>query len=149
MNENAENTCATAASREAMEKVCRFLKDTGTYYLATADGEQPRVRPFGTIHIFDGKLYIQTGRAKDVSKQLAANPKFELCAFKAETGEWLRLSGELVEDNRVEARRSMLDAYPSLRAMYDENDENTQALYIKNAKAVFSSFTNEPLEVEL
>lgn len=112
MNENAENTCATAASREAMEKVCRFLKDTGTYYLATADGEQPRVRPFGTIHIFDGKLYIQTGRAKDVSKQLAANPKFELCAFKAETGEWLRLSGELVEDNRVEARRSMLDAYP-------------------------------------
>ena len=132
MNENAENTCATAASREAMEKVCRFLKDTGTYYLATSDG----------------KLYIQTGRAKDVSKQLAANPKFELCAFKAETGEWLRLSGELVEDNRVEARRSMLDAYPSLRAMYDENDGNTQALYIKNAKAVFSSFTNEPLEVE-
>lgn len=131
MNENAENTCATAASREAMEKVCRFLKETGTYYLATADGEQPRVRPFGTIHIFDGKLYIQTGRAKDVSKQLAANPKFELCAFKAETGEWLRLSGELVEDNRVEARRSMLDAYPSLRAMYDENDGNTQALYIK------------------
>lgn len=101
MNKNAENTRATAASREAMEKVCRFLKDTGTYYLATSDGEQPRVRPFGTIHIFDGKLYIQTGRAKDVSKQLAANPKFELCAFKAETGEWLRLSGELVEDNRV------------------------------------------------
>ena len=97
MNENAENTCATAASREAMEKVCRFLKETGTYYLATADGEQPRVRPFGTIHIFDGKLYIQTGRAKDVSKQLAANPKFELCAFKAETGEWLRLSGNLLK----------------------------------------------------
>lgn len=128
-------------------KVCRFLKDTGTYYLATADGEQPRVRPFGTIHIFDGKLYIQTGRAKDVSKQLAANPKFELCAFKAETGEWLRLSGELVEDNRVEARRSMLDAYPSLRAMYDETTKHTGSLH-QNAKAVFSSFTNEPLEVE-
>ena len=85
---------------------------------------------------------------KTPAQRLAANPKFELCAFKAETGEWLRLSGELVEDNRVEARRSMLDAYPSLRAMYDENDGNTQALYIKNAKAVFSSFTNEPLEVE-
>ena len=107
MNENAENTCATAASREAMEKVCRFLKETGTYYLATADGEQPRVRPFGTIHIFDGKLYIQTGRAKDVSKQLAANPKFELCAFKAETGEWLRLSGELVVRKIIRITRTV------------------------------------------
>ena len=122
-----------------MEKVCQFLKDAGTYYLATVEGNQPRVRPFGTAHIFEGKLYIQTGKIKPVSKQLAANPKAEICAFK--DGTWLRVSGELVEDDRVEARKSMLDAYPQLRAMYDENDGNTQVLYFKDATAVFSSFT--------
>ena len=122
-----------------MEKVCQFLKDAGTYYLATVEGNQPRVRPFGTAHIFEGKLYIQTGKVKPVSKQLAANPKAEICAFK--DGMWLRISGELVEDDRVEARKSMLDAYPQLRAMYDENDGNTQVLYFKDATAVFSSFT--------
>lgn len=125
-----------------MERVCQFLKDAGTYYLATAEGDQPRVRPFGTAHIFEGRLYIQTGRSKPVSKQLAANPKAELCAFK--DGKWLRVSCELVEDDRVEARKSMLDAYPELRAMYDENDGNTQVLYMKDATAVFSSFTAPP-----
>ena len=125
-----------------MEKVCKFLKDAGTYYLATVEGDQPRVRPFGTAHIFEGKLYIQTGKSKDVSKQLAANPKAEVCAFK--DGEWLRVSCEFVEDDRVEARKSMLDAYPELRAMYDENDGNTQVLYMKNAVATFSSFTSAP-----
>lgn len=122
-----------------MEKVCQFLKEAGTYYLATVEGDQPRVRPFGTAHIFEGKLYIQTGKKKDVSHQLAANPLVELCAFK--DGAWLRLAGELVEDDRVEARRSMLDAYPELRHMYDENDGNTQVFYFKNATATFSSFT--------
>lgn len=125
-----------------MEKVCEFLKKAGTYYLATVEGDQPRVRPFGTAHIFEGRLYIQTGRVKPVAKQIAANPKVELCAFK--DGKWLRLAGELVEDDRVEARKSMLDAYPELRAMYDENDGNTQVLYFKNATATFSSFTEEP-----
>ncbi len=122
-----------------MQKVLDFLKAAGTYYLATADGDQPRVRPFGTAHIFEGKLYIQTGKVKPTSKQIAANPKVELCAFK--DGTWLRLSGELVEDDRAEARKSMLDAYPELRSMYDENDGNTQVLYFKNAVATFSSFT--------
>ena len=125
-----------------MEKVYQFLKQAGTYYLATVDGDQPRVRPFGTVHIFEGKLYIQTGRSKDVSKQLAANPKAEICAFK--DGVWLRVAGELVEDDRVEARKSMLDAYPNLRGMYDENDGNTQVLYLRNATATFSSFTAPP-----
>ena len=97
------------------------------------------MRPFGTVNIFEGKLYIQTGKAKPVSKQLAANSKAEICAFK--NGTWLRLSGELVEDDRVEARKSMLDAYPQLRAMYDENDGNTQVLYFNNATATFSSFS--------
>ena len=125
-----------------MEKVCKFLKSAGVYYLATVEGDQPRVRPFGTAHIFEGKLYIQTGKSKPVSQQLAANPKCEICAFK--DGVWLRVATELVEDNRVEAKKSMLDDYTNLRAMYDENDTNTQVLYLKNAVATFSSFTAAP-----
>ncbi len=125
-----------------MERVCEFLKEAGVYYLATVEGDQPRVRPFGTAHIFEGKLYIQTGKVKPVSRQLQANPKAELCAFH--NGQWLRLAGELVEDDRVEARKSMLDAYPNLRGMYDENDGNTQVLYFKDATATFSSFTAAP-----
>lgn len=125
-----------------MERVCQFLKDAGVYYLATVEGDQPRVRPFGTAHIFEGKLYIQTGKSKPVSKQLAANPRVEVCAFH--DGRWLRIAGELVEDDRTEARKSMLDAYPDLRGMYDENDGNTQVLYFRNAVATFSSFTDAP-----
>ena len=125
-----------------MERVCQFLKEAGTYYLATVEGDQPRVRPFGTVNIFEGKLYIQTGKVKPVSKQLAANPKAELCAFHK--GVWLRLAGELVEDDRREARQSMLDDYPSLQSMYSADDGNTAVFYFKNATAVFSSFTKEP-----
>ena len=125
-----------------METVFAFLKEAETYYLATVEGDQPRVRPFGTVNVFEGKLYIQTGRKKAVSRQLAANPKAELCAFHG--GRWLRVSGELVEDDRYEARKAMLDAYPSLRTMYDENDGNTQVFYFRNAEAVFSSFTSAP-----
>ncbi|MDO5540366.1 MAG: pyridoxamine 5'-phosphate oxidase family protein [Eubacteriales bacterium] len=125
-----------------MERVVDFLKKAGTYYLATVEGDQPRVRPFGTVHIFEGKLYIQTGKVKEVSKQLLANPKAEICAFMK--GEWIRVSGELVEDDRVEARQSMLDAYPSLQKMYAADDGNTQVFYLKNATATFSSFTHEP-----
>lgn len=128
-----------------MQEVCEFLKKAGTYYLATVEGDQPRVRPFGTVHIFEDRLYIQTGKVKPVSKQLAANPKAELCAFM--DGTWLRVAGELVEDDRREARKSMLDAYPNLRAMYSEDDGNTQVLYFRNATATFSSFGAAPREV--
>ncbi len=127
-----------------MERVCNFLKEAGVYYLATVEGNQPRVRPFGTAHIFEGKLYIQTGKIKPVSKQIATNPKVEICAFK--DGEWLRVAGELVNDDRIEAKKSMLDAYENLRGMYNENDDNTQVLYIQNAVATFSSFV-APAEV--
>ncbi len=130
-----------------MEKVLEFLKEAGTYYLATVEGDQPRVRPFGTVNLFDGKLYIQTGKSKNVSKQIHANPKFEISAFK--DGEWIRIAGELVEDDRREARASMLDAYPNLRAMYSEDDGNTEVFYMKNAVATFSSFTAAPEIVEL
>ena len=129
-----------------MERVCKFLKDAGTYYLATVEGDQPRVRPFGTAHIFAGRLYIQTGKIKPVSKQLMSNPKAEICAFH--NGTWVRIAGELVEDDRVEARKSMLDAYPSLRKMYDENDGNTQVFYFKDATATFYSFTAAPETIE-
>ena len=129
-----------------MEKVYEFLKECGTYYLATVEGDQPRVRPFGTVNIFDGRLYIQTGKVKPVSKQISENPKVEICAFNGE--KWLRLSGELKEDDRVESKKSMLDSYPELRGMYDENDGNTRVLYLKNAIAVFSSFTSEPEVIE-
>lgn len=125
-----------------MEKVFQFLKDAETYYLATVEGDQPRVRPFGTVHIFEGKLYIQTGRVKDVSRQIMANGKVEICAMK--NGEWIRVAGTLVEDDRVEARQSMLDAYPSLQNMYAADDGNTQVFYMKNATATISSFTHEP-----
>ena len=129
-----------------IERVYTFLKDAQVYYLATVEKDQPRVRPFGTAHIFEGKLYIQTGKVKPVSKQIALNPKAEICAFK--DGEWLRIAAALIEDDRTEARKSMLDAYPNLRAMYDENDGNTQVLYLKDAKATFSSFTHAPETVE-
>ena len=125
-----------------MERVCKFLKDAETYYLATVEGDQPRVRPFGTVHIFEGKLYIQTGKVKPVAKQLLANPKAELCAFK--DGAWLRVAGELVPDDRTEAKKAMLDDYPMLRRMYDENDDNTAVFYFRNAVATFSSFTSAP-----
>ena len=125
-----------------MQRVLNFLKEAGTYYLATIDGDQARVRPFGTINEFEGKLYIQTGKVKDVSKQLHKNPKAEICAFK--DGEWLRVAGTFVADDRREARVAMLEAYPSLQGMYSADDGNTEVFYIKDATATFSSFTKEP-----
>ena len=129
-----------------MERVVKFLKEAETYYLATADGDQPRVRPFGTANVFEGKLYIQTGKVKDVSKQIHKNPKVEICAFKG--GEWVRVAGELVEDERTEAKQAMLDAYPSLKGMYAADDGNTEVFYFKDAVATFSSFTKEPETVK-
>ena len=108
----------------------------------TEEGDQPRVRPFGTVNFFEGKLYIQTGKVKEVSKQIHANPKVELCAFKG--GEWLRLAGELVEDDRLEAKQAMLDAYPMLQNMYKADDGNTEVFYFKNATAQICAFTHEP-----
>ncbi|MCR5437378.1 MAG: pyridoxamine 5'-phosphate oxidase family protein [Treponema sp.] len=127
-----------------MKTVYDFIKKCGTYYLATVEENQPRVRPFGTIALYENKLYIQTGKAKTVSKQLSVNPKAELCCFDGETGTWLRLCGELINDDSVEAKKHMLYEYPNLRGMYNENDSNTQVLYFKNATATFSSFAGAP-----
>lgn len=129
-----------------MQEVYAFLKKCGTYYLATDDQGQPRVRPFGTVDIFDGRLTIQTGRSKDVSKQIAANPKVEICAFDGQS--WLRLSAVAVEDERIEVQQHMLDAYPSLQSMYKAGDGNTQIFALEQATAVFSSFTAEPRTIQ-
>ena len=125
-----------------MKEVYDFLKKCETYYLATMDGDQPRVRPFGTVDIFDGKLCIQTGRSKNVSKQIAANPKIEISAFDGEN--WIRLEAVAAEDDRIEARQHMLDAYPTLQSMYKADDGNTQIFYLKDATATIASFTGKP-----
>lgn len=125
-----------------MQEVYEFLKKCGTYYLATVEGDQPRVRPFGTIDMFEGKLYIQTGKVKEVSKQIQANSKVEICAFM--DGCWLRVAGKLVRDDRKEAKEHMLDNYPHLKAMYSADDDNTEVLYLEDATATFSSFTDAP-----
>ena len=129
-----------------MQEVYEFLKKCGTYYLATVEGDQPRVRPFGTVDVFEGKLYIQTGKIKDVSKQMMANPKIEICAFTE--GKWIRVAATAVEDDRVSARQHMLDAYPSLQGMYKADDGNCQVLWLKDATATISSFTEPPKEIK-
>ena len=129
-----------------MKEVQEFLKQCGIYYLATLDGNQPRVRPFGTIEIFENHLYIQTGKSKSVSKQIEKNPYVELCGFK--DGKWIRVSGKLIRDDRIEAKKDMLDKNPELRNMYDENDGNTEVLYFESGKAIISSFTEEPKIIE-
>ena len=129
-----------------MKRVLDFLKKAEVYYLATVEGDQPRVRPFGTINEFEGKLYIQTGKIKPTSKQLAENPKAEICAFTG--GAWIRVACELIEDDRFEAKKSMLDAYPNLRGMYNENDGNTQVLYMQNATATLCAFGKAPEVIE-
>jgi len=130
-----------------MQTVHDFLKKTETYYLATIDGGQPRVRPFGTINLFEGKLYIQTGKKKDVAKQIAENPKVEISAFDGEA--WIRVACTLVEDNCAEAQESLLAAYPSLRKMYAVNDGNIVVYYLKDATATFYTFGGEAREVRL
>jgi uncharacterized pyridoxamine 5'-phosphate oxidase family protein len=125
-----------------MQEVYDFLKKAGVYYLATVDGDQPRVRPFGTYLIYEDKLYIQTGKVKDCSKQMVANPKIEICAMSE--GEWIRIQANAVTDDRIEPKEAMLEAYPNLKNMYSADDDNTHVLYLKDAVATISSFTGEP-----
>ena len=124
-----------------MEEVYRFLKECGTYYLATDEDGQPRVRPFGTIDLFDGRLTIQTGASKAVSRQMLKNPRVELCCFQK--GKWLRVAATAVEDPRLEAQEHMLEAYPGLKNRYQAGDGNTQIFALEHVTATFSSFTEE------
>ena len=125
-----------------MKEVYEFLKKCGVYYLATVEGDQPRVRPFGTVDIFEDKLYIQTGKVKEVSKQIQENAKVEICAFAE--GVWVRIAGKLIRDDRIEPKKHMLDEYPNLKAMYSAEDDNTEVLYFEDATATFTSFAAAP-----
>ena len=129
-----------------MKEVQQFLKESKVYYLATVDNGKPRVRPFGTAEIFEEHLYIQTGKSKDVFKQILDNPNVEICAFK--DGKWIRVEGNLIVDDRVEAKKDMLDKNPTLRNMYNENDDNTAVLYFEKGKAIISSFADAPIVIE-
>jgi uncharacterized pyridoxamine 5'-phosphate oxidase family protein len=128
--------------RTEMQKTHDFLKKVGVYYLATAKGDQPRLRPFGTVLIYDGKLYIQTGRSKDVAKEMDANPKISISAFDGE--KWIRVEATAVADDNRDVRVAMLDSYPDLRKMYDPDDGETAVYYLKDATSTFASFTMEP-----
>ncbi|MBO7659651.1 MAG: pyridoxamine 5'-phosphate oxidase family protein [Clostridia bacterium] len=130
-----------------MVRVYEFLKKCGTYYLATVEGDCPKVRPFGTIDMFESGLYFQTGLVKAVAKQLLANPLFEICAFAE--GKWIRVSGEAELDDRREARVHMLDAYPELKGMYSPDDGNTAVFRIRNAVAVINSFGAPPETIRI
>ena len=131
-----------------MEEVVKFLKECGAYFLATVDGDQPRVRPFGTANIFEGKLYIQTGKSKDCSKQIQKNGKVEICAMNKAGNEWVRVAGTLVRDDRREPKVDMLEHYPELKSMYSPDDDNTETLYFKDATATFYSFAETPRTVK-
>ena len=125
-----------------MEKALKFLKECGTFYIATVEGDQPRVRPFGAVCAFEGKLYITTNSRKKVYDQMMKNPKVELSGMVG--GSWIRLAAEVVRDDRREARKAMLDDNPGLRNLYGEDDGILEVLYLKNASAEICSFTDAP-----
>ena len=126
-----------------MNKAYEFLKEVGTFYIATVDGEKPKVRPFGAVNVFEDKLYIVTNNTKPTFRQIKANPNIEICGVNAQ-GQWLRIAAKAVVDERVEAKKAMLDANPGLRNMYNENDGLVEVLYLKDATAILSSFTAAP-----
>jgi len=142
VGQNAKNEELT------IKDVYDFVKKCGFYFVATADGDQPRVRPFGTVAIFENKLYIQTSKQKRIAKQLKSNPKIEICAYDAASGKWVRIEAKAIADERKEAKKHLLDEYPSLRGMYSEDDDKTLVLYLKDATAYFSSFSEEPKTVK-
>ena len=131
-----------------MDEVLELLKKVRTFYLATVEGDQPRVRPMGAIHVFDGKMYTASGRSKDMSKQMFVNPKVEMCAFDAETGTWLRVTCKLVEETSAEAKKSMFDSHPNLGQMYDIEGEEFLLLRFDDAVARFDSFGGEPTYIK-
>lgn len=137
-----------AQIKSAVQEVRDYLHECGTFYIATVDGDQPRVRPFGVAEVYNGKLYIQTGKKKNVFKQMIENPKFEITAVKPSGTEWIRISGELVNDDSREAKVYILDQNPGLKSMYSADDDNTAVLYIKNGVAKLSSFTASEKEIK-
>lgn len=131
-----------------MEEVQAFLKECGAFFIATADGDQPHVRPFGVSEIIDGRLYIMTGKVKDVYKQMAANGKFEICALKPSGTEWMRICGTLINDETLAVKEEFLNRNEGLKSMYKADDDNMAVLYITNATARFCSFAAPERKVQ-
>lgn len=130
-----------------MEEVIAFLRACPAYYIATVEGDQPRVRPFSSLAPFEGKLYIESNYFKPFADQVKKNPKVEICAFDNQS-RWVRIVCELVDDRRVEAKKALLDYMPEIRDLgYDEHDENMSVYWMKEAVATFYSYTDEPREV--
>ena len=138
--EPANNTISQEMKETNMQEVQAYLKECGAFFIATVDEDQPRVRPFGVSEIINGRLYIMTGKVKDVYKQMAKNGKFEICALKKSGSEWMRLSGTLVNDETLSVKEEFLDRNPGLKSMYKADDDNMAVLYITNATARFCSF---------
>ncbi len=130
-----------------MKEILDFFQAAGAYFLATEEAGQPHLRPFGTFCLFEDKIYFQTGKVKDVFRQLMANPKVELCAMNKNGDRWLRISATAVRDDRLEARAAVLDQYPSLKKMYAADDGNCEVFFLQDAKATFYSFTEAPRTV--
>lgn len=126
-----------------MKEVFDFLKKAGTFYVATAEGDQPRVRPFGAVIEFEGKMYFITGKVKDIFKQIEKNPKVEILAMHE--GNWMRIETKLVNDENVAAKEAMLEAYPSLKSAYSPTDDNMAVLYLDGGKATLASMTDAPV----
>ena len=135
------DTISKEMMQQNMKEVQDYLKECGAFFIATTDGDQPRVRPFGVSEIINDRLYIMTGKVKDVYKQMAANGKFEICALKKSGSEWMRLSGVLVNDETLSVKEEFLNRNESLKSMYKADDDNMAVLYIKDATARFFSFT--------
>lgn len=135
------NSISEEMKQANMQEVQAYLKDCGAFFIATADGDQPRVRPFGVSEIIDGHLYIMTGKVKNVYKQIAQNGKFEICALHPSGTEWMRLSGTLVNVEDIGMKQEFLDRNPGLKSMYKADDDNMALLCITDATACFSSFT--------
>ena len=141
------DTISKETMQQNMQEVQAYLKECGAFFIATADGDQPRVRPFGVSEIINDRLYIMTGKVKDVYKQMAANGKFEICALKPSGTEWMRLSGTLVTDETLAVKEEFLNRNESLKSMYKADDDNMAVLYITNATARFFAFGTDERKV--
>jgi uncharacterized pyridoxamine 5'-phosphate oxidase family protein len=126
-----------------MKKALEFLQESGTFYLATNEDDQPRVRPFGAVFEYEGKLYIVTNNKKECFKQMIKNPKVEISSMNKK-GQWIRVTGEVANDDRREVKEAAFEACQFLKTMYSIDDGIFAVLYFTKGTAVISSFNAEP-----
>ncbi|MEJ2110102.1 MAG: pyridoxamine 5'-phosphate oxidase family protein [Acidobacteriota bacterium] len=133
-----------------MSSAIEFLKANQVFHLATVDGSEARVRPFGFVMNRNGKLYMCTSKAKDVCKQMKNNPEIEISAMGPE-GTWLRIRGSIAFDDSREAKMQAFEEAPMLLQIYPKgaDDENYVTFYFTEAKATLYSFSEAPKELPL